>query len=59
MIVSTKVSMMKFGFLDKYIAFGDYEHTKWVKAQAEQVPSASRVLDVGAGLAAFVICSPL
>jgi ubiquinone/menaquinone biosynthesis C-methylase UbiE len=45
--------MMKYGFLDKYIAFGDYEHTKWVEAQAEQLPSGSRVLDVGAGTCRF------
>lgn len=44
-----KVNDMKYGFLEKYVTFGVYEHKKWITKQALQLPRGSKVLDVGAG----------
>lgn len=40
---------MKYGFLEKYVTFGVYEHKKWIAQEALQLPLGSKVLDVGAG----------
>lgn len=45
--------MKEYGYLEKYITFGEYEHTKWLTNQAQQLPRGSKVLDVGAGTCRF------
>ena len=44
---------MRISFLDKYLMFAEYEHSKWVERAAKQLPDGSKILDIGAGPCRF------